>query len=39
VCEFEDELINHAIDANRATDKFEVSVCRVVEDEVVPVKG
>jgi hypothetical protein len=27
VCEFKDELINHTIDANRATDKFEISVC------------
>jgi hypothetical protein len=27
VCELEDELINHTIDANRATDKFEISVC------------
>ena len=39
MCEFEDELINHTIDANRATDKLEISICRIVEDEVVPVKG
>ena len=39
MCEFEDELIDYTIDANRATDKFEISVCRVVEDEVVPIEG
>lgn len=39
MCKFEDELVNHTIDANRATDKLEISICRIVEDEVVPVKG
>lgn len=39
MCEFEDELIDYTIDANRATDKLEISVCRIVEDEVVPIEG
>ena len=39
VCEFEDELINHTIDTNRAADQLEVGVCRVVEDEVVPIES
>lgn len=37
--ELEDEFINHTIDPERSTDQFEVSVCRVVEDEVVPIEG
>jgi hypothetical protein len=36
--EFEDKLINHAVDANRPADKLQVSVGRVVEDEVVAVE-
>lgn len=38
MCEFEDELVNHTIDANRATDKLQISIRRIVEDEVVPIK-
>ena len=38
VCEFEDKLVDHTIDANRATDKLEISICRIVEDEVVPIE-
>jgi hypothetical protein len=39
MCEFEDELVNHTIDANRATDKLKISIRRIVENEVVPIKG
>lgn len=39
VCEFEDKFVNHTIDANRATDELEISVCGIVEDEVVPIKS
>jgi hypothetical protein len=35
---FEDELINHAVDANRPTDELQVCISRVVEDEVVAVE-
>ena len=38
MCEFEDKLIDYTIDANRATDKLKIRVCRVVEDEVVSVE-
>ena len=38
VCEFEDKLVDHTIDANRATDKLEISIRRIVEDEVVPIE-
>jgi len=38
VRKFEDELVNYAIDANRPTDKFEISVGRVVEDEAVSIE-
>ena len=38
VCEFEDKLVNHTINANCAADKLEISICRVVEDEVVPIE-
>lgn len=36
--ELEDELVNHPVDADSATNKLELCVGRVVEDEVVPVK-
>lgn len=36
---FEIELVNDTVNANRPTDKLEVCVCGVVEDEVVPVKN
>ena len=36
--EFEDELVDHAVDAYRSTDKLQVGVRRVVEDEVVSVE-
>jgi hypothetical protein len=39
VCELEDELVNHAIDANCPTDKFKVSIGGVVEDEAVSIEG
>jgi hypothetical protein len=39
VCEFKDELVDHTVDANRATDKLKISICRIVEDEVVPIEG
>ena len=38
MCKFEDELVNHTIDANRATDKLQISIRRIVEDEVVPIE-
>jgi hypothetical protein len=38
VRELEDELVNHAVDADGSTHKLKVSVCRVVEDEVVAVE-
>ena len=38
MCKFEDEFVNHTIDANRATDKLEISIRRIVEDEVVPIE-
>ena len=38
VCEFEDKLVNHTINADRAADKLEISICRIVEDEVVPIE-
>jgi hypothetical protein len=38
VREFEDELINHAVDAYCPTNELQISVCRVVEDEVVSVE-
>jgi hypothetical protein len=36
--EFEDELVDHAVDAYRSTDKLQVGIRRVVEDEVVSVE-
>ena len=39
MCEFEDEFVNHTIDANRATDKLEISIRRIVEDKIVSIKG
>ena len=36
--EFEDKLIDHAVDAYRAAHELQVSICRVVEDEVVAVE-
>ena len=38
MCECEDKLVDHAIDANRAADKLEIGICRIVEDEVVPIE-
>jgi len=36
--EFEDELINHAVDANRPADELQVCIGRVIEDEIVAVE-
>jgi hypothetical protein len=38
MCKFEDELVYHTINANRTTNKLELSIGRVIEDKVVPVK-
>ena len=36
--EFEDELVDHAVDAYCSTDKLQVGIRRVIEDEVVSVE-
>lgn len=36
--EFENELVNHAIDAEGAAGELKLRVCRIVEDEVGAVK-
>lgn len=38
MCKLEDELVYDTINANRTTNKLELSVGGVVEDKVVPVK-
>jgi hypothetical protein len=38
VREFEDELIDHAVDAYRSTHELQIGICGVVEDEVVSVE-
>ena len=38
VCEFEDELVNDAIDAYRPADEFQFCIGRVAKDEIVSVE-
>lgn len=38
VCEFEDKFVDHAVDANRAAHKLQISIRRIVEDEVVMIE-
>ena len=38
MCEFEDELVDYAVDAYRAAHELQIGICRVVEDEVVAVE-
>ena len=38
VCEAEDELVDDAVDGYGSADQLEGGICRVVEDEVVPVE-
>ena len=38
MCELEDELVYYTINSNCTTNKLQLSVGRVVEDKVVPVK-
>jgi len=36
--EFEDELVDHAVYADRPAHELYVSICRVVEDEIVTIE-
>jgi hypothetical protein len=38
VREFEDELVDDAVDAYRSTHELQVGICGVVEDEVVAIE-
>jgi len=38
MCEFEDELVDYAVDAYCAAHELQIGICRVVEDEVVAVE-
>ena len=39
MCKLEDEFIYNSVDTNCSANELKFSVCRIIEDKVVAVKG